>query len=481
MLKNSLNLNTNFVLFLAICMAKNLYAIVDIETTGMQVLEDRITEIAVYIHDGDTVIDSFHSLINPEKYIPDYISKLTGISNDMVVAAPRFFEIAKRLVEITEGKVFVAHNAHFDYTFIKNEFKSLGFNYQRKTLCTVRLSRKVFPNLASYSLGKLCQTLNIPHQNQHRANGDAQATVQLFEKLLNKDAQKVNQAVIDNELKSKTLPPKISQTLFESLPEEAGVYYFYNEQGDIIYIGKSKNIKNRIASHFGTNLKSRKTIEFKNQVADISYEITGSELVALLLESDEIKKHVPIFNRAQRKSHFHYGIFHYQDQKGYTQFYVDKVKKQPYQPLAMAESMESGRRLLYSKIQQFGLCMKLCNLYKTKGACFDYQIKKCNGACIGEESADSYNERAEQAVGSFHEYAGQTFVIYSHGRERGEKTIVCVEKGRYLGFGYIDELAQIRSFEDAKTYIKRYTDNRDIQKIIGQWIRKHPHNVWVSK
>jgi DNA polymerase III subunit epsilon len=462
-------------------MPKNLYAIVDIETTGMQVLEDRITEIAVYIHNGEEVIDSFSTLINPEKYIPDYISKLTGISNDMVAGAPRFFEIAKRLVEITEGKVFVAHNAHFDYTFVKNEFKSLGFNFQRKTLCTVRLSRKIFPNLASYSLGKLCQSLHIPHQNQHRAAGDAQATVQLFEKLLNQDAQKVNQVVIDNEVKAKTLPPKISQELFEALPEEAGVYYFYNQQGDIIYIGKSKNIKNRIASHFGVNLKSRKSIEFKNQVADISYEITGSELIALLLESDEIKKHVPIFNRAQRKSRFHYGIFHYQDQKGYWQFYVDKVIKQPYPALALTESAESGRRMLYSKIQQYGLCMKLCNLYKTKGACFDYQIKKCQGACIGEESTEEYNARAQAAIDSFHEYARQTFIIYSRGRERGEKTIVCVENGRYLGFGYIDEYAQIRSFEDAKTYIKHYVDNRDIQKIIGQWIRKHPHNVWVAK
>jgi DNA polymerase-3 subunit epsilon len=462
-------------------MTGTLYAILDVETTGMQFQDDKITEIAVYVHNGDEIIDSFHTLINPERYLPDFITQLTGITNEMVAEAPKFYEIARRIVEITEGKVIVAHNAHFDYSFIKNEFKNLGYNFQRKTLCTVRLSRKLYPNLPSYSLGNLCRNFGIQHEKKHRADGDALATCQLFEILLGKDHKKVNQAVVDNEVKAKNLPPKISQAEFEALPEATGVYYFHNEEGDLIYIGKSKNIKKRIASHFSTNLKSRKTIEFKNQVASISYEITGSELIALLLESDEIKKHRPKFNRAQTRSKFHYGIFSYEDQKGYTQFYVDKVIKQTFIPLILAESAEGARRILYSKVQEFGLCMKLCNLYKSKGACFDYQIKKCQGACIQQESAESYNERAELAKNAFHYYAGKSFVVFTRGREKGEKALVCVENGRYLGWGYVDDSCTIRNIDEAKGFIKRYVDNRDVQKILTFWIKKYGHNIKYIK
>ncbi|GAB4405167.1 MAG: exonuclease domain-containing protein [Microscillaceae bacterium] len=458
-----------------------MYAIVDIETTGLRVTEDRITEVAVVVFDGQTVVQSFHSLINPERYLPEYISQLTGITNEMLATAPRFFEIAKELVQITEGKVLVAHNAHFDYTFLRNEFKNLGFTFQRKTLCTVRLSRKLFPNLPSYSLGKLCHHFQIAHQNQHRAQGDAQATVALFDLLLRQNEGKARQEVIDPEIKIKTLPPKISYTLFESLPEATGVYYFHDEEGRVIYVGKSKNIKKRIAAHFSTNLDNRKTLEIKNRVADLSYQITGSELIALLLESDEIKKYQPLFNRAQRRSRFQYGVFSRKDRQGYRHFYVEKIGQQTKPVLLAAVNAQSAREALRRRVEAFGLCMKLCHLYEAGGACFAYHVKQCQGACIGAEPSEAYNLRAQAALESFDPYVGKTFFVLTKGRYTGEKALVLVEKGRYLGWGYLDETASFHSPEEAKTYIKTYPDNKDIQKIIWAWAKKYPQHVHFWK
>ncbi|TAG95676.1 MAG: DNA polymerase III subunit epsilon [Bacteroidetes bacterium] len=332
----------------------------------------------------------------------------------MVEDAPRFYEVAKKIIEITQNRIFVAHNAHFDYTFVRQEFLSLGFDFRRKTLCTVRLSRKIFPGLATYGLGALTKHFQIEHTKAHRAMSDAMATAVLFQKLFEKDAEKEHIVVFEDEITAKNLPPKVKRNAFDVLPEEAGIYYFYDENGDIIYIGKSNNIKQRVASHFSTNIKSSKTIEFKNRVADISYEITASELIALLYESDEIKKHTPMFNKAQRRSRFYFGIFSFEDKNGYQQFYVDKIIKQPFSPIVVAESSETAKRILYSLVQKYELCMKLCQLYRTKNACFDYQVKKCKGACIKEESPETYNERVKQAIASLHIYAGKSFIIVTN-------------------------------------------------------------------
>ncbi len=459
------------------------FVVVDIETTGGQVTEDRITEIALYVHDGNKVIDSFHTLVNPEKAVPTYITQLTGITQNMVDGAPRFYEVAKRIIELTEGRIFVAHNAQFDYAFIKQEFKSLGFTFTRKTLCTVRLSRKLLPKLASYGLKSVCQFLQIDLNNHHRAQADAWATTQLLAHLIEQDKElkQINHSMIDHELKSIALPPKISREEFEALPEETGVYYFYNEQDKIIYVGKSTNIKHRIASHFAPNLQSRKSLEMKNQIAYMGFELTGGELVALLLEDAEIKKHQPIFNRLQRRTNFSYGIYAFEDGHGYHQLFIDRTNKQQDEPLAVFESLEKAKQILRYKVDKYNLCMKLTNLYKTKGACFDYQIKKCSGACILEETPEIYNQKIQRACDSFRLIAPSSFVVVGKGRDNTEKTIVAIEEGRYLGYAFVDYHTWIKDIEDAKNYIKFFQDNRDIQKIIAQWLRKHPQTAKYFK
>jgi DNA polymerase-3 subunit epsilon len=285
-----------------------MYAIIDIETTGGNPRTDKITEIAVLVHDGKKVVNEFSTLINPECKIPYYISQITGITNEMVSNAPRFYEVARQLVEITEHAVFVAHNVAFDYGFVRQEFKRLGYDFSREQLCTVRLSRKIIPGHRSYSLGNLCDVLNIQITGRHRAMGDAEATVKLFDILLQSESIAQTSFIVNPSSLPRDLHPNLDPSIFKKLPEEPGVYYFYNSKLELVYIGKSKNIRNRVLSHFSNNF-SNKAIKMRAQVADISYEVTGNELIALLRESHEIKKFKPLYNRAQRRSLFRYGLF----------------------------------------------------------------------------------------------------------------------------------------------------------------------------
>ncbi|AKQ45453.1 DNA polymerase III subunit epsilon [Rufibacter radiotolerans] len=462
-----------------------MYAIVDIETTGGQPSEDRITEIAIFIHDGNQVVDQFHSLVNPGRPIPFFISQLTGITDEMVRDAPKFHEVAKQIVQITEGNVFVAHNVRFDYSFIKKEFADLGFTFQRKTLCTVRLSRKLIPGLPSYSLGKLCKSIDIPLQMRHRAIGDAEATAVLFDRLLKIDQNKVDADQDDKllekpsftkDIKTSLLPPNISREMVDELPLEAGVYYFHDEHGEIIYVGKSKSIRKRIIQHFSIDFKSRKSIEFKNRIASITYVRTGSELVALLFESDEIKKRKPFYNRAQRRSVYHSGIFSYYDQDGYLRLTFQKAKTE-VPPLLTMSNQFQAKNFLFNRVAKYNLCQKLCDLYKSPGACFDYQVHQCKGACIGKESPEEYNKRVIESIDAF-KYDYDSFVIVGKGRSADEKSVVCVENGHYLGFGYIDETFSASSLEDFKEVIKHYNDNKDTQQIIRGYMRtKHGDKI----
>jgi DNA polymerase-3 subunit epsilon len=455
-----------------------MYAVVDIETTGSKPDFDRIIEIAIYLHDGEKIVDAFSSLINPERYIPDFISKLTGITNSMVEDAPKFYEVAKKIVEFTEGHIFVAHNVHFDYSFLKGEFKNLGYNYQRKTLCTVRLSRRLIPNLPSYSLGKLCDSVQIQVQNRHRAQGDAEATAQLLSKLIEINQNQFEQDIIDEEIKFPTLPPKIRREQVLELPEETGVYYFHDDAGSVIYVGKSRNIKKRIASHFQLFNKNRKSAELKDTIADISYTLTGSELVALLLESEEIKHYKPRFNKAQRRSSYHYGIFVRQDKEGYLHLYADKIKQK--MPIYFTESVAVARLVIEKYQQKYKLCQKLCDMYRHSGACFGHRIGECAGACIGQEDFSQYNARVEKAIAQLSQFKKPNFIIVGKGRSIEERSIVCIENGRYIGFGFVDtEVLQQIPPHLAKEYVQTRQDNRDTQKIIRQYLETS-HDTIIS-
>lgn len=270
-----------------------MYAILDIETTGGKYNEEGITEIAIYKFDGHKVVDQFITLVNPEKEIQPFVVNLTGINNAMLKNAPKFYEIAKRIIEITEDCSIVAHNANFDYRILKTEYDRLGFDFKRNTLCTVELSRKLIPDQNSYSLGKLCKAIGIPMSDRHRANGDALATVQLFKLLLEKDSDKT---IIESSTKlydSARTAEKLTK-LLEPLPTEMGVFYLHKDSGDVIFIGKGNNIKNEVTIQFLKTSKRSKKIQ--ERTISISYESTGNELITSLKYYLELEINRPKYN-----------------------------------------------------------------------------------------------------------------------------------------------------------------------------------------
>jgi len=270
-----------------------LYAILDIETTGGKFNEEGITEIAIYKFDGHNVEDQFISLINPEKEIQEFVVKLTGINNKMLRNAPKFFEVAKRIVEITKDCILVAHNTSFDYRILKTEFGRLGFDFDRNTLCTVELSQKLILNQPSYSLGKLTKSLGIPITDRHRASGDALATVQLFKLLLEKDTGKT---IIQSFVKyfDKRKEKEKINDLVNAMPNEIGIFYIHDSGGKVIYVGKGKNIKDEVNKLF---LKTTKrALKVQDRAFSISFNKTGNELFTRLKYYLELDKLSPKFN-----------------------------------------------------------------------------------------------------------------------------------------------------------------------------------------
>ncbi|MGK7397477.1 MAG: exonuclease domain-containing protein [Candidatus Cyclobacteriaceae bacterium M3_2C_046] len=447
------------------------YAIVDIETTGNNSDRNRITEIAIFISDGKNVIQRYTSLVNPGTHLPMYISALTSITNEMVGAAPTFSEIAPQVYELLENRVFVAHNVNFDYNFIRSEMMLAGINYQAKKLCTVRLSRKIIPGLKSYGLGSLSRHFNIRIENRHRAEDDAAATVTIFHQLVSLDRQQFIAHSLKKTSGEAVFPPNLSQEQLKKLPEAPGVYYFLNKRGQVIYVGKAKNLIKRVYSHFAGSSDLRHQQRFINSVYGIDYEVCGNELIALLLECQEIKRFWPEFNRSQKLGRLNYGIFLYEDRNGYLRFTVNKNRK-GLVPLLTFQKLMEARNYLQKKVWEFQLCAKLCGLQKTVNGCFELGLNSCKGACLSQEPVDSYNTRVKNAIQSFNQ-ADYSYIIKGKGRKGTEQSVVVVENGKYLGFGYIDHEFSVNSLEQVKYHITHYQDNQDAQRILQMYLRKN--------
>ncbi|GAB5562943.1 MAG: exonuclease domain-containing protein [Winogradskyella sp.] len=386
----------------------------------------------------------------------------------MLRNAPKFYEVAKRIVEITEDCILVAHNSEFDYRILKTEFKRLGFEFKRKTLCTVELSQKLIPDMESYSLGKLARALGIPVSDRHRANGDAMATIKLFKLLLSKDTDKtIVSNAIKVEKKSK-IKPNLKE-IIEELPNATGVYYIHDAKGTILYIGKSNNIKKRLTQHFtNTNSKSRK---IQTLVASVTYEKTGSELVALLKESEEIKKNKPILNRALRRNLFTHGLYHFEDKNGYINLSIEKANKEDL-PVTTFTNRQSAKHFMLKIMDDYMLCQKLTGMYHTNTNCFRHEVKECNGACVLEESSADYNKRVLMLIDK-HSYKNKNMLVIDRGRDIEEKSVVLIENGVFRGLGFFDLNYQINNPDILQTLITPMENNRDTQHIIQSYIRRN--------
>ena len=455
-----------------------MYTIVDIETTGNGVEGNKITEIAIFKFDGYEIVDEYTSLVNPECEISYFITSLTGIDNHMVRNAPTIDQIADKIIAFTADTIFVAHSVNFDYNVIKHEFKNINREFVRKKLCTVRLSRKLIPGYNSYSLGKLCSALGIPLTDRHRARGDAHATTLLFQKLLRAEgAADVFKSFLNARSQEATLPPQLPKAVFEKIPTKPGIYFFKNSKGKIIYVGKTINLKKRVLGHFYD--KSTKEVRMCQEIADIEFELSGSELVALLMESEAIKHHYPLYNQAQKRKIQQFGIFSYEDRNGVIHLAFNKLKMAP-NSLFTFYNLSDCRLYLEGICEKFQLCPKYCHLQENVDNCSHYRIKKCAGICKGDEDTTVYNTKVQKAIDHIRSNSTD-FIIKEKGRNLEEDAFVLVNNDTYMGYGFIEKHASISSSTDLQTFLVPQKNTAETQRIIKTYLGENPDKCFPIK
>ena len=440
-----------------------MYAIVDIETTGGHASSNGITEIAVLIHDGKKVVKKFETLLNPLKKIPYFITALTGIDNAMVANAPTFSDVAEIVFELLRDKIFVAHNVNFDYSFVKHQLKSCDIDLTLKKLCTVRLGRKVFPELHSYSLGNLCRALKIPIDNRHRAGGDAAATVLLFEKYLQNDGQLHIDAMLKKSSAEQWLPLHLTKADIQQLPNKPGVYYFNNEKNKIIYVGKAVNIKKRVSSHFTHNEGDKKRQNFIRNIHSITYTECASELEALVLESAEIKRLWPKYNASQKQPQQKFCLYMFEDSKGYLRLAIDKRRKH-LPSLYNFNLLHEGLVLLKKMVEEFGLNEKLC---------FVNKLPLTIEENLALESPNAYNPKINNAVEALNKQL-PTFAVVDNGKGKEEKLCLLIERGNFWGMGYLSNYKHLPTMPELKELLTPYADNDYIRNSIYSFVEMNP-------
>ncbi|MFL9845656.1 exonuclease domain-containing protein [Flavobacterium rhizosphaerae] len=450
------------------------YAIVDIETTGGNAGGSRITEIAIIIHDGKQVTDRFETLVNPEKEIPLPIFALTGINNNMVRDAPVFDAVAEKIYALLNNRVFVAHNVNFDYSFVRHQLEEAGYKWTARKLCTVRAVRKIRPGLPSYSLGNLCNSLNIILQNRHRAGGDADATAVLFARLLEWDTEGQIAKMIKKTATDQRLPPNLPPEDFEKLPEKPGVYYFYNQVREVVYVGKAVNLKKRVASHFSGHKTTPQRQNFLRDIHAITYEVCATELIALLLECIEIKKLWPLYNRSLKKFEAKYRLYSYEARNGYRYLAIGKLGK--FQDsIEVFHSQYEGITLLQNISRQFEIDQNFCK-YGTSAEGEMFHTTSSENVQNVEEN----NEKVALAI-NFVRNNRPTFAIIEKGRTPEEQSCIWVENGHFFGMGYIPYEIGITDIQEVKDYLTAYKSNQYIMQLLYSYAQKYPGKVFYQK
>ena len=451
-----------------------MYAIVDIETTGSYAAANGITEISIRLYDGKEETEHFQTLIDPGQPIPYYIQRMTGISDKMVIDAPRFSTVAAKIAELLKDRIFIAHNVNFDFSFVKAHLNEEGYELDCRKLCTVRLGRKIFPGLPSYSLGNLCHSLGITIHDQHRAGGDTEATLDLFKLMQQQDKESHIEKSLQRNSKESFLPPNVPKEQFESLPYTPGVYYFHDRKGKIVYVGKASNIRYRVGSHFSNNSESRQKQNFMKHVYSISYKPCGTELMACILESTEIKRIWPRFNAAQKKWVDIYGIFSFEDQNGYLRLAIDKCKKRQ-NPVHSFHFITDGHTILRKMIKDHGLCPKLCFLQKDSEDCKLDGPEACGGACQQKESPEEYNLRVNLAIQDLKTLP--SFAIMDKGLNGEDRSCILVQEGKFYGMGYLPGHTGSVKMEEIRDLLTVYHENSYIRNLVFSYASRFPDKV----
>ncbi len=445
-----------------------MFAIIDTETTGGNPAKDKVMEIAIIIHDGERVVEEFNTLINPKVPIAPFIKKLTGITDSMVKNSPTFEEVSARILEMTQGRIFVAHNVGFDYGVLRNEFRRMGIRFDRKQLCTVKFSRRVLPGCQSYSLGKLCREIGIVLEGRHRAYGDASATAHLFTRLLQEDRDKVLNSMLEVELTGLEAVPNLNFEIVEDLPEDTGVFYLHDKDGKILFLSKGRNLRKRVIELLTKDLANGRYDALRNAITDITYEVTGSELIAQLLETEETIKHQPSYNPAQRRRNYRYGVYHFTDDWGFVNLRVDMLtNRTDERPLVEFTTRKSATAVLKRMVHRHGLYSALCGLGENG-----------NGK-IPDVPPSVYNGRLNSLLSKY-QYDNPNFFIIGEGRSHHQQSVVWIENHRFMGCGYFEPEYIENDVESIKAAVARKPDTPDAHRIIRNWMgRKNQDTIIV--
>lgn len=450
-----------------------LYAIVDIETTGGHASAAGITDIAIVIHDGQQVLDTYHTLVNPQQPIPRFIQGLTGITDQMVATAPVFEEIAETVADKLRGKIFVAHNVNFDYSFVKHCLDAAGHRFEARKLCTIRYARKVVPGLRRYGLAALCPELGIEHNDRHRALGDAEATARLFAHLVANDAGGELQKLLKGRNREQYLPPHVPVEQLDVLPPSPGVYYFYNAAGKPVYVGKALNLRKRVRSHFSNNKTNRQKADFLREIHRISYTPVATDLMAHILESVEIRRLWPSHNRSQRGYHPRFGLFAYEDRNGYLRLAVEK-HRMVAPALYSFNTLNEGYRHLRTLTEEFSLCPRLCGLAPEADCKGGLPAEGCENFCAEEPLF--YNARVQDAIQALQERL-PSFALLDDGREYGERSCILVHKGNLCAMGYFAESLAPASYEQFSQILDPLPDNDYIRSLVYRHASDFPEKI----
>ena len=378
---------------------------VDTETTGLSVLHDRVIEIGILRIENGVLVDGYQTLINPQMYVSSIIEQLTGIKKDDLDSAPVFEDVQRKVQELLDGAVFVAHNVRFDYSFLKNEFKRCGEMFSPKHFCTAKLSRMLFPQHRHHNLDSIIQRFGFSCERRHRAFDDAKILWDFYQAAQQKVPQEIFEKAVTVGMKKPSLPQGLSMQAIDLLPESPGVYIFYGENTIPLYIGKSKNIRERVLSHFTSDHTSSKEMNIAQQIKHIETIQTCGELGALIKESQLIKEMQPLYNRKLRESRKLIRLSFSPNEKGYQKVIMETVLSLSAddipQMLGIFRSQRQAKEFLVSIAKDFTLCEKLLGLEKTQGACFAHRLDRCKGACIAKEKSVSYNFRFLQAFAKY--------------------------------------------------------------------------------
>lgn len=451
------------------------FAIVDIETTGGYASGNGITEVAILIHDGFQVTEQFTSLIDPGQPIPLAIQTLTGIDDEMVSGKPSFGQLAARIHDLLEGRVFVAHNVNFDYSFIKHHMEQAGYRFSADRLCTVRLSRKIWPGLPSYSLDKLCRSLDISLAHRHRASGDAEATAILFSRILSLDTAGHVKAMLKRGSREMQLPPHLPKPMFERLPHQPGVYYFHDQTGKVVYVGKAKDIRQRVSAHFSGQNPYPQRQHFLHDIHTIDYQVCGTELMAFLLESVEIRRLWPTYNRAMKHPEARFGLFAYEDRSGYLRLAIGRMAKNQ-RPIQVFYRQRDGVDMLHKLARRFSLCPEWCMLGPCHTPCYGHPEAATpeDGARDRRPPAE-YNLRVLEALDHLTKHL-PSFAIVDEGRDEEERSCIWVEKGNFYGMGYISSCGDLTA-EEIRASLTHYPANQYMMQLIYDYADKYPYKV----